>query len=215
MSTFVIAIDGPAASGKGTLARKIADHYHFRYLDTGLTYRAVADVLMRENIALDDEESLVEIAHHLDFSALDRTHLSDHKIGEVASKIAVFKKLRQTLVHLQRQFAQSNDGVVLDGRDIGTVVCPDANVKLYISASAEIRAQRRYKELRSKGFQANYDNILADLKKRDERDMNRIEGPLKPADDAHLLDTTKLSIEAVFEDACLLIDPLYHVVCEI
>lgn len=205
---FIIAIDGPAASGKGTLARKLASHYGFSYLDTGLTYRAVADELLKRHLPLDDEDIAVKTASLIDFSSLDRVHLSEHEIGEAASKVAVMGRLRKTLVDMQKAFAEQSKGAVLDGRDIGTVVCPDADVKLYIIAAAEVRAERRYKEMMEKGEKVDYNAILADLKRRDERDMKRAESPLKPAKDAHLLDTTKLSIEGAFAAACAIIDPI-------
>ena len=205
---FIIAIDGPAASGKGTLARKLASHYGFSYLDTGLTYRAVADELLKRHLPLNDEDIAVKTASLIDFGSLERAHLSEHEIGEAASKVAVMGRLRKTLVDMQKAFAKQSKGAVLDGRDIGTVVCPDANVKLYIVAAPEVRAERRYKEMMEKGEKADYNAILADLKRRDERDMKRIESPLKPAKDAHLLDTTKLSIEGAFAAACAIIDPI-------
>ena len=205
---FIIAIDGPAASGKGTLARKLASHYGFSYLDTGLTYRAVADELIKRHLPLDDEDIAVKTALLIDFGSLDRAHLSEHEIGEAASKVAVMGRLRKTLVDMQKAFAKQSKGAVLDGRDIGTVVCPDADVKLYIIATPEVRAERRYKEMLEKGEKADYNAILADLKRRDERDMKRAESPLIPAKDAHLLDTTKLSIEGAFAAACAIIDPI-------
>lgn len=214
LTPFIIAIDGPAASGKGTLARKLAAHYGLSYLDTGLTYRAVADALLEKHLPLDEEDIAVKIAGTLDLSSLDRNHLSEHKIGEAASKIAVMGRLRKTLVNLQRSFCKKGKGAVLDGRDIGTVVCPDANVKLYIIASPEVRAERRYKEMLGKGENADFTAILADLKRRDERDMNRAESPLKPAEDAHLLETTKLSIEGAFNAACAIIDPIFNKVAK-
>ena len=205
---FIIAIDGPAASGKGTLARKLASHYGFSYLDTGLTYRAVADELLKRRLPLNDEDIALKTASLIDFGSLDRTHLSEHEIGEAASKVAVMGRLRKTLVDMQKAFAEQSKGAVLDGRDIGTVVCPDADVKLYIIATPEVRAERRYNEMVGKGEKADYNAILADLKRRDERDMKRAESPLKPAKDAHLLDTTKLSIEGAFAAACAIIDPI-------
>ncbi|MCT6824125.1 (d)CMP kinase [Bartonella apis] len=205
---FIIAIDGPAASGKGTLARKLASHYGFSYLDTGLTYRAVADELLKRHLPLNDEDIALKTASLIDFGSLERAHLSEHEIGEAASKVAVMGRLRKTLVDMQKAFAKQSKGAVLDGRDIGTVVCPDANVKLYIVAAPEVRAERRYNEMVGKGEKADYNAILADLKRRDERDMKRTESPLKPAKDAHLLDTTKLSIEGAFAAACAIIDPI-------
>ncbi len=203
---FIIAIDGPAASGKGTLARNLATHYGFHHLDTGLTYRAVAKALIDQGLPLDDEAIAARAAQELDLKGLDRTVLSAHEIGEAASKVAVMPKVRRALVEAQRKFAENLPGTVLDGRDIGTVVCPDAPVKLYITASAEVRAERRFNEMRAKNADADYNEVLDDLKRRDERDMNRATSPLKPASDAHLIDTSKMDIEAAFLEAKTLID---------
>lgn len=203
---FIIAIDGPAASGKGTLARNLAAHYGFHHLDTGLTYRAVAKALIDQGLPLDDEAIAARVARELDLKGLDRNVLSAHEIGEAASKVAVMPQVRRALVEAQRQFAENLPGTVLDGRDIGTVVCPDAPVKLYITASAEVRAERRYQEMRAKNADADYNVVLDDLKRRDERDMNRSASPLKPASDAHLIDTSKMDIEAAFLEAKTLID---------
>ena len=203
---FIIAIDGPAASGKGTLARNLATHYGFHHLDTGLTYRAVAKALIDQGLPLDDEAIAARSAQELDLKGLDRTVLSAHDIGEAASKVAVMPEVRHALVEAQRKFAENLPGTVLDGRDIGTVVCPDAPVKLYITASAEVRAERRFNEMRAKNADADYNEVLDDLKRRDERDMNRSASPLKPASDAHLIDTSKMDIEAAFLEAKKLID---------
>ena len=203
---FIIAIDGPAASGKGTLARNLAAHYNFHHLDTGLTYRAVAKALIDLGLPLDDEGIATSVAQKLDLKGLDRTVLSAHEVGEAASKVAVMQNVRRALVEAQRKFADTLPGTVLDGRDIGTVVCPDAPVKLYITASAEVRAERRYQEMRAKNADADYNEVLDDLKRRDERDINREASPLKPAHDAHLIDTSKMSIEAAFLEAKTLID---------
>lgn len=203
---FIIAIDGPAASGKGTLARNLATHYGFHHLDTGLTYRAVAKALIDQGLPLDDEAIAARAAQELDLKGLDRTVLSAHEIGEAASKVAVMPEVRRALVEAQRKFAENLPGTVLDGRDIGTVVCPDAPVKLYITASAEVRAERRFNEMRAKNADADYNEVLDDLKRRDERDMNRSASPLKPASDAHLIDTSKMDIEAAFLEAKKLID---------
>ena len=203
---FIIAIDGPAASGKGTLARNLAAHYNFHHLDTGLTYRAVAKALIDLGLPLDDEGIATSVAQKLDLKGLDRTVLSAHEVGEAASKVAVMQNVRRALVEAQRKFADTLPGTVLDGRDIGTVVCPDAPVKLYITASAEVRAERRYQEMRAKNADADYNEVLDDLKRRDERDMNREASPLKPAHDAHLINTSKMSIEAAFLEAKTLID---------
>ncbi|TBN15120.1 (d)CMP kinase [Agrobacterium cavarae] len=204
--TFIIAIDGPAAAGKGTLSRKIAEVYGFHHLDTGLTYRATAKALLDAGKPLDDEAIAEETALHLDLAGLDRSVLSRHEVGEAASKIAVMPAVRRALVTAQRAFSTREPGTVLDGRDIGTVVCPQAPVKLYVTASPEIRARRRYDEIVAGGGTADYEAIFADVKKRDERDMGRSDSPLKPAEDAHLLDTSEMSIEAAFQTAKAIID---------
>lgn len=204
--TFIIAIDGPAAAGKGTLSRKIAEVYGFHHLDTGLTYRATAKALLDAGKPLDDEAIAEETALHLDLAGLDRSVLSRHEVGEAASKVAVMPAVRRALVTAQRAFSLRKPGTVLDGRDIGTVVCPEAPVKLYVTASPEIRARRRYEEIVAGGGTADYEAIFADVKKRDERDMGRSDSPLKPAEDAHLLDTSEMSIEAAFQAAKAIID---------
>jgi cytidylate kinase len=203
---FTIAIDGPAASGKGTLARRIAEAYGYHHLDTGLTYRAVAKALMDQNMPLDDEFLAEKAARTVDLSKLDRAVLSAHDVGEAASRVAVMPAVRRALVAAQQGFAMRPPGAVLDGRDIGTVVCPNAPVKLYITASPEARAMRRYEEIKSNGGGADYEEILADLTRRDARDMGRTDSPLKPAADAHLLDTTEMDIETAFLSAKTLID---------
>ena len=204
--TFIIAIDGPAAAGKGTLSRKIAEVYGFHHLDTGLTYRATAKALLDAGKPLDDETIAEETALHLDLAGLDRSVLSRHEVGEAASKIAVMPAVRRALVTAQRAFSTREPGTVLDGRDIGTVVCPEAPVKLYVTASPEIRARRRCDEIVAGGGTADYEAIFTDVKKRDERDMGRSDSPLKPAEDAHLLDTSEMSIEAAFQAAKAIID---------
>ncbi len=198
---FIIAIDGPAASGKGTLGRRLAKELCLRHLDTGLTYRAVAYELVRSGQPLDDETLAVSAARNVDFDSLDATVLADHEIGSAASKIAAMPPVRRTLVEKQRNFARHPPGAVLDGRDIGTVVCPDADVKLYVTASPEERARRRWREIRSKGKHAKLDQILADIVARDARDSARSDSPMKPAEDAHLLDTSQMDIETAFEQA--------------
>ena len=203
---FVVAIDGPAAAGKGTLSRRIAQTYGFQHLDTGLTYRATAKALLDAGLPLDDEQVAEEMARQLDLGGLDRSVLSRHEIGEAASKIAVMPSVRRALVEAQQAFSRREPGTVLDGRDIGTVVCPHAPVKLYVTASPEVRARRRFDEIIAGGGEADFEAIFADVKKRDERDMGRADSPLKPADDAHLLDTSEMSIEAAFQAAKSLID---------
>ncbi|POO56023.1 (d)CMP kinase [Agrobacterium rosae] len=204
--TFTIAIDGPAAAGKGTLSRRVAQVYGFHHLDTGLTYRATAKALLDACLPLDDEAVAAEIALGLDLSGLDREVLAKHEVGEAASRVAVMPAVRRALVEAQRAFAEREPGTVLDGRDIGTVVCPQAPVKLYVTASAQVRARRRYDEIIATGSAADYDAVFADVKKRDERDMGRSDSPLKPAEDAHLLDTSEMGIEAAFQAAKSIID---------
>ena len=203
---FVVAIDGPAAAGKGTLSRRIAETYGFQHLDTGLTYRATAKALLDAGLPLDDEQVAEEMARELDLGGLDRSVLSRHEIGEAASKIAVMSSVRRALVEAQQAFSRREPGTVLDGRDIGTVVCPHAPVKLYVTASPEVRARRRFDEIIAGGGEADFEVIFADVKKRDERDMGRADSPLRPADDAHLLDTSEMCIEAAFLAAKSLID---------
>ena len=169
------------------------------HLDTGLTFRAVADQLMSQGVSLDDEAAAIELAKHLDLSQMDRVKLAQHEIGTAASKIAIMPKLRLVLVELQREFAAK--GAVLDGRDIGTVVCPNAQVKLYVTANAEARARRRYEEAMSKGSTTSFEQILADIRERDERDGSREIAPMQKAADAHLIDTTEMDIETAFKVA--------------
>jgi cytidylate kinase len=203
---MIIAIDGPAASGKGTLARRLADYYHLPHLDTGLTYRAVGQRMMEKGWPLDDEAHAIEAARQVDLGDLDREALSAHEVADAASKVAVIPEVRRILVEKQRAFARNPAGAVLDGRDIGTVVCPDANVKLYVTASAEVRAGRRLRDIESRGGWADFAEILADIVHRDARDMGRADSPLKPAADAHLLDTSEMAIEAAFLAAKAIID---------
>ncbi|GLQ81352.1 cytidylate kinase [Mesorhizobium huakuii] len=205
-ATFTIAIDGPAGAGKGTLARRLADHYRLNLLDTGLTYRAVAHALIQHALPLDNVSAAETAARQVDMAKLDRAVLSAHAIGEAASKVAVYPTVRRILVEKQRAFARTPPGAVLDGRDIGTVVCPDADIKLYVTASAEVRAKRRLAEIESIGGTANFAEILADIVRRDERDMGRADSPLKPAADAHLLDTSEMAIEAAFLAAMAIVD---------
>lgn len=198
---MIIAIDGPAASGKGTLSRRLADHLGLRHLDTGLTYRAVAAALLAKGLPLGDEAIAIEIAQNLDLAQMQKSVLSAHEIGEAASRVAVMGGLREKLVTLQRRFAQVAPGAVLDGRDIGTVVCPDADVKLFVTASIAARARRRSDEMISNGLDVSFDSVLSDLQKRDERDSQRTVAPMKQADDAVLLDTTEMDIETAFQAA--------------
>ena len=203
---LVIAVDGPAAAGKGTLSRRLAAHYRLNHLDTGLTYRATAKALIDRGLPLDDEAVAARTARNLDLSGLDRSVLSAHEIGEAASRVAVMPQVRKALVDAQREFASAPSGAVLDGRDIGTVVCPDATIKFYVTASTAVRAKRRFDEITGNGGSADLASIQADIEKRDARDSDRADSPLRPAADAHLLDTTEMGIEAAFEAARRLVD---------
>lgn len=205
MKPLLIAIDGPAASGKGTLARRLAAHFGLPHLDTGLTYRAVGKAMMDSGQALDDREAAIRTAQTVDLARLDRAALAVHDVGDAASKVAVIPEVRKILVEKQREFARQSSGAVLDGRDIGTVVCPDATVKLYVTASAAVRAKRRFDEELMRTGDADYEAILEDIEKRDARDMGRTDSPLKPAEDAHLLDTSNMGIEAAFSAAVSII----------
>lgn len=203
---MIIAIDGPAASGKGTIARQIASVYGLHHLDTGLLYRAVAKAMLDAGYPPDDAERATEIAVRLDPRKYEENALKLQPITEAASVVAAIPQVRQALINYQREFATRPPGAVLDGRDIGTVVCQDAPVKLYVTASAEVRARRRYEEIIEAGGSADYDAIFEDVKRRDERDMGRTDSPLKPAEEAYLLDTSEMSIEAAFQTAKSIID---------
>lgn len=206
-SPLIIAIDGPAAAGKGTLAKRIAEHYRLPYLDTGLLYRAVGRQIAKAGADPDDPEAAGDFARALDLAHLDDPGLRGHEAGELASRIAVHAPVREALVTFQRGFAARPEGAVLDGRDIGTVICPKARVKIFVTASAEVRARRRTDELVSHGRDdVDFDRILAEVRARDERDSGRNVAPLKPAEDAHLLDTSRLDIDAAFRAACEVVD---------
>jgi cytidylate kinase len=198
---MIIAIDGPAASGKGTLGKRLAARYGLRHLDTGLIYRAVASALLDGGHRLDDRESAVAAAKTLDPSRFDENRLKSPAIGEAASQISAIPELRAALVAFQRQFGQTSPGAVLDGRDIGTVIFPAAEVKIFVTATPEVRAHRRALELAAAGTALGETEVLADILRRDERDTKRAVAPLKRAPDAHLLDTTHLDIDAAFRAA--------------
>lgn len=203
---MIIAVDGPAASGKGTLARRLAAHYGLDYLDTGLLYRAVAHAVRSGGGDLADEAAAAAAARALDPAALDDPALRTREAGEAASRVAAMPAVRAALTELQRSFARRAPGAVLDGRDIGTVICPDADVKLYVTASLAERARRRRLELEANGQPARQADIEAELAARDARDAARPLSPLVMAGDAHLLDTTNLDIEAAFRAAVSLVD---------
>ena len=203
---MIIAIDGPAASGKGTLARRLAAHFGLPHLDTGLLYRGVARALLDAGRSLDDPAAAEATARALDLQSLDEARLRGREMGEAASVVSAFPAVREALLHLQRRFAARGGGAVLDGRDIGTVVCPRADIKLFVTASAEVRAERRHRELLAKGESGGYEAVLADIRRRDARDSSRAAAPLRPAADAALLDTTELDAEAAFRAALNLVE---------
>lgn len=198
---MIIAIDGPAASGKGTLGKRIAAHYGYRHLDTGLIYRAVAKALLDAGHDLADERKAVAAAVALDAGSLGDPALKTDAIGQAASVISVYPDVRKALFHFQQSFASEPPGAVLDGRDIGTVICPGAEVKIFVVAAPEVRARRRTAEIASRGEAVDEAAVLSDIRKRDERDSNRSAAPLRPADDAHLLDTSHLDIESAVRAA--------------
>lgn len=197
--SFTIAIDGPAAAGKGTISKAVAAHFGFAHLDTGLLYRATGRRMLH---GLDP----VEAAQTLGAEDLDRDDLRTPEVAQAASKVAAIPEVRAALVDFQRAFARRAGGAVLDGRDIGTVICPGADLKLYVTASAEVRAERRFLELSSKGHEVTRDAVLADVKERDARDMGRANAPLKPAEDAVMLDTSDLSIDVAVGRAIAAVD---------
>lgn len=197
----VVAVDGPAASGKGTISKLLAQHFKLQHLDTGLLYRAVGLAMLQSGGDLDDPSACEAVAKKLDLTALDPDVLAEHHVGEAASKVAVHPPVRAALLEAQRSFANVEPGAVLDGRDIGTVVCPGAQAKLFITASLEARAKRRHTQAVQKDPSAALEAISADLAKRDARDAGRSNAPLAQANDALLLDTTNLGIDAAFEAA--------------
>jgi len=198
---MIIAIDGPAASGKGTLGKKLAAHYGLRHLDTGLIYRAVAKALLDAGQRPDDKTAAVAAARALDPSTFDEAALKIPAVGEAASVVSAIAEVREALLAFQRDFAAKPPGAVLDGRDIGTVICPDAEVKIYVTATPEVRARRRALEYQAAGRAIDEATVLADVKKRDERDMQRAAAPLKQAADAHLLDTSNMDISSAIRAA--------------
>jgi CMP/dCMP kinase len=203
---MLIAIDGPAASGKGTLGRLIAVHYGLPHLDTGKLYRAVARDTLAAGQVPSDAGAALAAAKALDPATLDDPKLMEGRLGEAASIVASHPGVREALRAYQRAFAGQASGAVIDGRDIGTVICPDADVKLFVTASAETRALRRYREFREAGHNVAEAEVLADIERRDERDKTRAISPLRKARDAYLLDTTNLDIDAAFKAAIALID---------
>jgi cytidylate kinase len=202
----IIAIDGPAASGKGTIGKRLAAHYGLRHLDTGLLYRAVGKAVLDAGKKLDDRQAAIAAAQSLDLSRFDEAALKGAEAGEAASYVSAIPEVRAALVSYQRAFAAAKPGAVLDGRDIGTVICPDADVKIFVTAAPEVRAARRGAEYRAAGKAIDDATVLADIRKRDERDSSRAASPLKQAPDAHLLDTTAMNIETALKAAIGLVE---------
>lgn len=202
---MIIAIDGPAASGKGTLAKRLARHFRLPHLDTGLIYRGVARLMLDRSLPLDDVEAAAALAEALSVADLDEERLRGREMGEAASAIAVHPKVRKALLDVQRRFAHQPGGAVLDGRDIGTVIAPGAEVKIFVTATPEVRAGRRHREYVARGIGSTYDDVLADILRRDARDSGRADSPLKAAPDAVTLDTTDLDADAALAAAIVLI----------
>ncbi|MDZ4775903.1 MAG: (d)CMP kinase [Alphaproteobacteria bacterium] len=203
---MIIAIDGTTASGKGTLARKVAERYGLKRLDTGAIYRGVALALIDAGIDPTDAVQATLAAEALDLEAIDENRIRSGPVGTAASIVSAFPAVRVALLEAQRRFAAAPQGAVLDGRDIGTVVCPTADVKLFVTADLAVRAERRWKELQARGESSTLAQVEAEIAARDKRDAEREVAPLRPALDAHLLDTTSLSIEAAAAVACRIID---------
>lgn len=203
---MIIAIDGPAASGKGTLGKRLAAHYGLRHLDTGLLYRAVAKAMRDDGYALNDVRRAAAAATELDPARFDEATLKSHELGGAASVVSTIPEVRAALVKLQRDFAATSPGAVLDGRDIGTVICPDADAKIFVVAAPEVRARRRAAEMRAGGAVIDDLEVLADIERRDERDSHRAIAPLVAAQDAVRLDTTDLDIEAAVQAAISIVE---------
>ena len=198
---MIIAIDGPAASGKGTLGKRLAGHYGLRHLDTGLIYRGVAKAVLDAGHAPEDRARAITAAEALDLTRYEEPSLKTQAVDEAAAVVSAIPEVRAAVLAFQRNFGRTRPGAVLDGRDIGTVIFPDADVKIFVTATPEVRARRRARELEEAGDRVNEAEVLADIRGRDERDSQRAVAPLKAAPDAHLLDTTHLDIDAAFRAA--------------
>ncbi|MEL7469946.1 MAG: (d)CMP kinase [Pseudomonadota bacterium] len=203
---FIVAIDGPAAAGKGTIARAVAERFGFAHLDTGLLYRAVGKRALNMGRGVIDEGVAELVARELSETDVKDDGLRTVLVSRASSRVAAMPGVRQALLEFQHRFAARDGGAVLDGRDIGTVICPHADVKLYVTASNETRAQRRYDEVTASGEETTLERVAQDLQTRDERDAERDTAPMKQADDAHLLDTTELSIDAAVAKAAEIIE---------
>ena len=205
--SYVVAIDGPAAAGKGTVSKAVAEHFGFAHLDTGLLYRVVGRVAL-ENVGPSlDEAGVISLLTKVTEADLKRDDLRTAAVAQAASKVAVIPEVRSALINFQRKFAARADGAVLDGRDIGTVICPDADVKLFVTAVAEVRAQRRYEELLGRGEKTAYETVLENVKVRDARDSERAVAPLVAAEDAITIDKSEMSIKTAISVAIAAINP--------
>ena len=202
---MIVAIDGPAASGKGTIAKKLAEYFNLSYLDTGILYRAVALQMLTKGMNEKDSQSAEKVARQVSIASIDHTGIRTRAVSDLASKIATIPGVRQELLDRQRRFAQNpdpdKDGAILDGRDIGTVVCPHADFKIFIMADLEIRAKRRWKELLQSDPTVIYCEVLEEMRSRDERDTNRKDAPLVVTSDAMVIDTSNKSIDVSFNEA--------------
>ena len=202
---LIVAVDGPAASGKGTIAKKLAEYFNLSYLDTGILYRAVALQMLTDGLNEKDTRSAKNVARQVSIASIDHTGIRAREVSDLASKIAAIPSVRQELLDRQRRFAQnpdpSKDGVILDGRDIGTVVCPEADFKIFITADLEIRAKRRWKELLQSDPTVIYCEVLEEMRSRDERDTSRKDAPLMVTSDSIVINTSNMSIDVSFEAA--------------
>jgi cytidylate kinase len=203
---MIIAIDGPAAAGTGTIAERLAAHYRLPHLDTGLLYRAIGREMEERGLDPDDAKAAGKVAKALDPAKLADPQLRGREAGELASRVAVHEGVRSALLKFQRDFARRPTGAVLDGRDIGTAICPDADVKIYVTASPEVRALRRTNELRAKGRTIEFNQVLGEIRERDARDSGRKVAPMVAAADAHLLDTTHLNADEAFKAALAIVE---------
>ncbi|HKP79820.1 MAG TPA: (d)CMP kinase [Phenylobacterium sp.] len=201
MTSFIVAVDGPAASGKGTIATRLGRELSLPVLDTGLLYRAVGVLVDRTGLSPDDADAAAATAAALTADQLDDPQLRTRAAGELASRVAVHRRVRDALLDFQRAFARQDGGAVLDGRDIGTVICPEAPAKLFVTATPQVRAERRWKQLSGQGERVAYEDVLEDIRRRDARDGGRDAAPMKAAADANLLDTTEMTIEQAADAA--------------
>lgn len=206
MADIIIAVDGPAASGKGTIAKALARHYGLPHMDTGMLYRSVALSLWKFGGDAGNEFEALRAVEGIEQISVDDEELRSETIGKLASKVSAYPSVREALLERQHSFARQEGGAVLDGRDIGTVICPDASAKLFVTATPEIRAERRHKELVARGVDAHYDDVLIDIRARDERDQGRASAPLVMAEDADLLDTSELGVEEAIAAALSLVE---------